>query len=119
MLAALTNRMRPVLRHNVRVDIFAEVRRNLKVRDAVEEKLVATNRLLPPRWGDLALAGTWRDRGQLASTSLMRRDFRVREEDILLARKLGRGARPLSLMGLQERLLYRGLVSLARKLFLI
>lgn len=103
--------MKPVLRHNVRVDIFAEVRRSLKVRDAVEEELVATNRLLPPRWGDLALAG---NSEAVASwlTSLMRRDFRVREEDILLARKLGRGARPLSLMGLQERLLYRGLVSL-------
>ena len=45
----------------------------------------------------------------------MRHDFDVQDEDVLLARKLGRGARPLSLLGLQERILYRGVVALVEK----
>jgi hypothetical protein len=93
------------------MEIFAEVRRSLKVKDAVEAELGAPGRLLPPRWGDLALTSNG-DAVVVWLTSLMRRDFRVCHEDMLLARKLGRGARPLSLLGLQERILYRGLVSL-------
>lgn len=77
----------------------------------MQAELTTSNRLLPPRWGDIALT----DRvDQVAEwfASLVRRDFHVSEEDLLLARKLGRGARPLSLLGLQERLLFRGAVGL-------
>jgi hypothetical protein len=71
------------------------------------------NRLLPPNWGDMALQGS---EEAVASwlTSLMRREFHVAGEDVVLARKLERGARPLSVLGLQERLLYRGAVSLVQ-----
>jgi hypothetical protein len=91
--------------------ILQEVRHDIKVADAVRAELLTRNRLLPPRWGDLALI----DHVEAISDwfrSLMRRDFEVHSEDILLARKLGRGARPLSLLGLQERILYRGAIAL-------
>jgi hypothetical protein len=91
--------------------ILQEVRHDIKVADAVRAELLTRNRLLPPRWGDLALI----DHVKAISDwfrSLMRRDFEVHSEDILLARKLGRGARPLSLLGLQERILYRGAIAL-------
>jgi hypothetical protein len=93
------------------VNIFPEVRHEIDAQTAVQAELSSRNRLLPPLWGDLALIGheaavvDW-------FKSLIRRDFAVQQEDLLLARKLGRGARPLSLLGLQERLLYRGSVAL-------
>ncbi len=42
----------------------------------------------------------------------MRRDVAVDPEEVVLARKLGRGARPCAILGLKERLLYRAAVSL-------
>ena len=106
-----TTPARVCILQNVKVNIFPEVRREIDVPGAVEAELASRNRLLPPQWGDLALAG---HEATVADwfRSLVRRDFSVQQEDILLARKLGRGARPLSLLGLQERLLYRGVVAL-------
>ena len=37
------------------MNIFPEVRRDINVADAVRAELAPRNRLLPPRWGDLAL----------------------------------------------------------------
>jgi len=93
------------------MEIYNEVQRSLKVRDVVEAELATHNSMLPPRWGDLALANHI-DAVADWFKSIMRRDFRVSGEDVVLARKFGRGARPLSLLGLQERLLYHGVVSL-------
>jgi reverse transcriptase-like protein len=96
---------------NAAVQIPAEVRRSVALPDVVREELATHNRLLPPRWGDLALAeavddvATW-------LRSRLRRDIAPAPEEVLIARKLGRGARPLSLMGLPERLIYRAAVSL-------
>lgn len=81
---------------------------------AVRSELGSSNRLLPPRWSDLALlnyideVAGWID-------SVMKREIQIDAEGVLLARKLGRGARPLSLLGLKERLIYRGAVSLIER----
>ena len=93
------------------MEIFPEMRRDIDVAGAVAAELATRNRLLPPRWGDLALI----DHFEAISDwfrSLIRHDFDVQDEDVLLARKPGRGARPLTLLGLQERILYRGVVAL-------
>jgi hypothetical protein len=93
------------------VKLLPEVRREIQTMVVVAAELSSRNRLLPPRWGDVALSqavdqvGSW-------FTAVMRRDIRPDPEDVLLARKLGRGARPLAILGLRERLLYRGAVSL-------
>lgn len=91
--------------------VISEVRRAIDPLAVVEEELATKAKLLPPRWGDVALTGNSEAVAHWLA-SLLRRDFQVSAEEVLLARKLGRGARPLSLLGLQERLLYRGAVSL-------
>jgi hypothetical protein len=93
------------------VKVLAEVRREMKVAEAVAAELSSWNRLLPPRWGDRALRGSEAEVGAWM-TSLLRRELTIDSEEVVLARKLGRGARPCSLLGLKERLLYRGAVSL-------
>lgn len=45
----------------------------------------------------------------------MRREVVIDQEEVVLARKLGRGARPCSMLGLKERLLYRAAVSLVEE----
>jgi hypothetical protein len=93
------------------VKVLPELRREIDVEDIVNRELSSWNKLLPPRWGDRALTGneeavaTW-------LTSVLRREVAVDTEEVVLARKLGRGARPCAILGLKERLLYRGAVSL-------
>jgi hypothetical protein len=79
--------------------------------EIVEGELRTWNKLLPPRWGDISLVG---HEGEVASwfEAIVSRDFEPTGEEVILARKLGRGARPLSLLGLPERLVYRGAVLL-------
>lgn len=91
--------------------VLAEVGREIDVAKVVEDELSSLNKLLPPRWGDRGLRG---NEEAIADwlTSVIRRNVDVEPEEILLARKLGRGARPCSIMGLKERLLYRSAVSL-------
>lgn len=91
--------------------VLGDLRREIDVEGVVADELSSWNKLLPPRWGDRALRG---NEGAVATwmTSLMRRDILVEAEEVVLARKLGRGARPCALLGLKERLLYRGVVSL-------
>lgn len=81
----------------------------MRVDEIVTAELVSWNKLLPPRWGDRALRG---NEATVSSwfRSLLRRDIEVGPEEVLLARKLGRGARPLTLLGLKERLLFRAAV---------
>jgi hypothetical protein len=61
------------------MEIFTEVRRRLKVRDAVEAELATHNSMLPPRWGDLPLTNHI-DAVSDWFKSLARRDFRVSGE---------------------------------------
>lgn len=95
--------------------MLPNVRTEIDVDAVVEAELSSWNKLLPPRWGDRALVGA---EPQVVSwfTSLTKREIQVDQEEVLLARKLGRGARPLTMLGLKERLLYRGAVSLVEAL---
>jgi hypothetical protein len=93
------------------VKLMPEVRREIQTPVVVAAELSSRNRLLPPRWGDIGLSQA-EDQVDSWFTSVMRREIRLDPEDVLLARKLGRGARPLAILGLFERLLYRGAVSL-------
>lgn len=91
--------------------VEAALRRELDIAEAVRAELSSRNRLLPPRWGDLALV----DNEDLIAESLassLRREFKFAPEDVLLARKLGRGARPLSILDLPTRILYRSAIRL-------
>ncbi len=78
--------------------------------EVVAAELVTWNKLTPPRWADRALVGS---ESEVVSWfgSLARRELELDAEEVLFARKLGRGARPIALLGLKERLLYRGAVS--------
>lgn len=78
---------------------------------AVASELASYNKLLPPRWSDVSLTGNEPAVAEWLH-ALMRREVTVDPEEVVLARKLGRGARPIALLGLKERLLYRGAVSL-------
>lgn len=91
--------------------VLSELRREIDVEDVVNHELASWNKLLPPRWGDRALRGNEEAVTDWV-TSVMRRDVAVDPEEVVLARKLGRGARPCAILGLKERLLYRAAVSL-------
>lgn len=91
--------------------VLSELRREIDVEDVVNQELASWNKLLPPRWGDRALRGNEEAVGAWM-TSMMRRYVAVDPEEVVLARKLGRGARPCAILGLKERLLYRAAVSL-------
>lgn len=92
------------------VKVLPEVRREMDLDEVVAAELVTWNKLMPPRWADRALVGS---ESEVVSWfgSLARRELELDAEEVLLARKLGRGARPIALLGLKERLLYRGAVS--------
>lgn len=81
------------------VKVLSELRREMKVADVVAAELSSWNKLLPPRWGDRALRGS---EAEVAAwmTSLLRRELTIDSEEVVLSRKLGRGARPCSLLGL-------------------
>lgn len=85
--------------------------RRLNLRSAVAAELTLRNRLLPPRWDYSALASdplrveTWlRPR--------LRRGATGKAASVVLADKGWRGARPLHVMTLEDRVLYRALVAL-------
>lgn len=81
----------------------------LNLEKAVVAELQGYNRLLPPRWADLALQNRAVDVATFLRSALGR-DTPPAHEEVVLARKQGRGARPLALLGLRERVLYRCLV---------
>lgn len=91
--------------------ILPELRREIDIEGVVNQELASWNKLLPPRWGDRALRGN-EETVAAWMTSVMRREVAVDPEEIVLARKLGRGARPCAILGLKERLLYRAAGSL-------
>ncbi len=80
-------------------------------RSVVREELAYGNSLLPPRWGDLALRDAECDVAAWFRAA-SRRDISVTPEDIIMARKASRGGRPLSHMGLLDRLRLRAVASL-------
>jgi hypothetical protein len=93
------------------MNVLSDLRRAIDVKKVVGQELSSWNELLPPRWGDRALRGN-EEAVAAWITSVMRREIAVDREEVVLARKLGRGARPCIMLGLKERLLYRGAVSL-------
>lgn len=94
--------------------ILGELCSAINVQQTVEKELLSRNKLLPPRWGDAALAEAVPSVVQWFE-SLARSEIHVEGEEVVLARKLGRGARPISVMGLKERLIYRAVVSLVEE----
>src|SRR5262245_7706888 len=91
--------------------LLPDLRSEMDVDAAVGSELASYNKLLPPRWSDVSLTGNEPAVAEWLH-ALMRREVTVDPEEVVLARKLGRGARPIALLGLKERLLYRGAVSL-------
>ncbi len=86
--------------------ILAEV----DYRGAVIGELTARNRYLPPPLADRALLGHVEDlAGRLQAR--MRREFHPAQQDSVLARKAGRGSRPLPYVALEDRFIYRALVN--------
>lgn len=94
--------------------VISDLRSEFDLTAIVRHEINTRNKLLPPRWSDRALIGQ-EDKVATWMKSLMRRDIPVEPEEILLARKLGRGARPVAVLGLKERLLYRAAVSLVEQ----
>jgi hypothetical protein len=82
--------------------------------DAVQRELSLRNRLLPRRWDYLALA---REHGavEAALRPLLRRGPSGIAADVVLSDKGWRGVRPLHVMTLADRVLYRALVELIGK----
>ena len=79
-------------------------------RAAVIGELTSRNRYLPPPLADRALLGHVDDLvGRLKAH--MRRDFEPAQQDSVLARKAGRGSRPLPYIALEDRFAYRALVN--------
>jgi hypothetical protein len=91
--------------------VLSDLRHEIEIDEVVADELSSWNKLLPPRWSDRALRGN-EDAVIAWMKSVMRRDIAVEPEEVVLARKLGRGARPCTLLGLKERLLFRSAVSL-------
>lgn len=90
--------------------IPAAVLTEVDYRAAVIDELSARNRYLPPPLADRALLGHVEDLvGRLQAR--MRRDFHPAQQDSVLARKAGRGSRPLPYVALEDRFVYRALVN--------
>lgn len=79
--------------------------------DAVQRELILRNRLLPSRWDYLALA-TEHASVEEALRPLIRRGPSGAVANVVLSDKGWRGVRPLHLMALSDRVLYRALVEL-------
>lgn len=77
---------------------------------AVERELALRNRLLPPRWDYLALAPE-HEQVEAALRPLLRRGPTGARADIVFCNKGWRGVRPLHVMPLRDRILYRALVN--------
>lgn len=76
---------------------------------AVIDELSARNRFLPPPLASWALRGNAKDLAGRLETR-MRGGFEPSPHDSVLARKAGRGSRPLPYIALEDRLVYRALV---------
>jgi hypothetical protein len=79
--------------------------------DAVQRELSLRNRLLPRRWDYLALASE-HEAVEAALRPLLRRGPSGAAADVVLSDKGWRGVRPLHVMTLTDRVLYRALVEL-------
>jgi Reverse transcriptase (RNA-dependent DNA polymerase) len=82
--------------------------------DAVQRELSLRNRLLPRRWDYLALASE-HEAVEAALRPLLRRGPSGVAADVVLSDKGWRGVRPLHVMTLTDRVLYRALVELIGK----
>lgn len=82
--------------------------------DAVQRELSLRNRLLPRRWDYLVLA-TEHAAVEAALRPLLRRGPSGAAADVVLCDKGWRGVRPLHVMTLTDRVLYRALVELIGK----
>jgi hypothetical protein len=82
--------------------------------DAVQRELTLRNRLLPRRWDNLALASEYMT-VEAALRPLLRRGPSGAVADVVLSDKGWRGVRPLHVMTLPDRVLYRALVELIGK----
>jgi hypothetical protein len=96
------------------VKLNESIRREIDAEGVVRDEFASVNRLLPPRWADMALRDSVTEVAKWFKTAAGR-DFQVGQEDVILARKRGRGGRPLALLGLTERLVYRACVSLVER----
>jgi len=76
---------------------------------AVQRELLLRNRLLPRRWDYVALAGD-RAAVEAALRPLLRRGPSGSKADVVLSDKGWRGVRPLHVMTLSDRVLFRALV---------
>ncbi len=76
----------------------------------VVAELSVRNRYLPPPLADRALRANSEELADRLKT-LMRREFHPSPHDSILARKAGRGSRPLPYIALEDRLVYRALVT--------
>lgn len=82
---------------------------------AVAAELQVRNRLLPRRWDHAALAQNPDDVAARMRPALRRSRPGPVRADVLLADKGWRGTRPLDVLALQDRVLYRALVELIKK----
>ena len=82
---------------------------------AVAAELQVRNRLLPERWDHAALAQNPDDVAARMRPALRRSRPGPVRADVLLADKGWRGTRPLDVLALQDRVLYRALVELIKK----
>jgi hypothetical protein len=90
--------------------IPAAVLAEVDYREAVVGELTARNRYLPPPLADRALLGHADDLAARLRAH-MRREFHPAPQDSVLARKAGRGSRPLPYLALEDRFTYRALVN--------
>lgn len=90
--------------------IPTEVRAAVDYDATVVAELSARNRYLPPPLADRALRGNVDELAERLKT-LMRREYTPSPHVSVLVRKAGRGSRPLPYIALEDRLVYRALVS--------
>ncbi|WP_433464059.1 RNA-directed DNA polymerase [Spirillospora sp. CA-128828] len=85
--------------------------RRVDISDAVALELKSRNRMLPRRWDDAALAAE-SSAVEAWLRPQLRRGPSGDKASLVFADKLRRGVRPLHVMTLEDRVLYRGLVGL-------
>lgn len=94
---------------NVQMRIPKALLAEIDHRSVVNAELSSRNRFLPPDLAELAMADQAPAIAERLET-LMRREFEPSAQDSVLARKAGRGSRPLPFITLNDRLVYRALV---------
>jgi hypothetical protein len=82
----------------------------IDVSAVVREELLSRNRFLPPDLVNYALHRKAAQVSDWLATSL-RRESHPSQHDVILAKKAPRGSRPLPFMTLEDRLMYRAVVS--------